>query len=58
MKPNPLEPRTLPDIRWCASALVWPDNHITAAVFRYRLQFFALNASEDELQAFAKMVQL
>lgn len=52
------EPRTLHALRWNCSALIWPDDHIETPEFRKRLEFFALNASEDELKALADMVQL
>lgn len=53
-----MSPRKLVDLRWCASAVIWPDDNISISVFRERLQFFALNAREDELKALVDMVQL
>lgn len=45
---NTLEPRTFHDLRMCCNDMKF--NHITVGVFRYRLQFFALNASDEDIK--------
>ena len=57
-KLDALTPRKFKDLQWCASALIWPEDHINVAVFRSRLEFFTLNASDEEVTALAARIQL
>lgn len=57
-KLDALSPRKFKDLQWCGSALIWPDDHISVAVFRSRVTFFVLNASDEEVTALASWIQL
>lgn len=57
-KLDALSPRKFKDLQWCASALIWPNDHISVEVFRSRLEFFMHNASDEEVTALAARIQL